>query len=157
DDRRRADAGRARASTRDPGGNRGCVRAPAPRAAAVRGPGVRGRVRAQPRLDQGDGAAVRGQLPDDQEPPASDFGRARSEPGGRVPGAEPARGARSTRARRAHARASGEGAQAMTFPPTLLRLRVRTPEHAWPTLWLPLFLLWAILLLLLVPLAVVAL
>jgi len=45
----------------------------------------------------------------------------------------------------------------MTFPPSLLRLRVRTPEHAWPTLWLPLFLIWPLLLLLLVPLAAVAL
>ena len=45
----------------------------------------------------------------------------------------------------------------MTFPPSLLRLRVRTPEHAWPTLWLPLFLVWPLLLLLLVPLALVGL
>lgn len=45
----------------------------------------------------------------------------------------------------------------MTFPPSLLRLRVRTPEHAWPTLWLPLFLVWPLLVLLLVPLALVVL
>lgn len=45
----------------------------------------------------------------------------------------------------------------MTFPPFLLRLRVRTPEHAWPTLWLPLFLVWPLLLLLLVPPALVVL
>jgi Na+/H+-translocating membrane pyrophosphatase len=45
----------------------------------------------------------------------------------------------------------------MTFPPSLLRLRVRTPEHAWPTLWLPLFLVWPLLLLLLVPLVLVVL
>jgi hypothetical protein len=45
----------------------------------------------------------------------------------------------------------------MRFPPALLRLRVRTPEHAWPTLWLPLFLVWLLLLVLLVPVAVVAL
>ena len=45
----------------------------------------------------------------------------------------------------------------MRFPPSLLRLRLHTPEHAWPTLWLPLFLLWPLLLLLLVPLALVAL
>ena len=45
----------------------------------------------------------------------------------------------------------------MTFPPSLLRLRVRTPEHAWPTLWLPLFLIWPLLCLLLVPLALVVL
>jgi hypothetical protein len=45
----------------------------------------------------------------------------------------------------------------MTFPPSLLRLRVRTPEHAWPTLWLPLFLVWPVLFLLLVPLALVVL
>jgi hypothetical protein len=45
----------------------------------------------------------------------------------------------------------------MTFPPSLLRLRVRTPEHAWPTLWLPLFLVWPLLCLLLVPLALVVL
>ncbi len=43
----------------------------------------------------------------------------------------------------------------MTFPPTLLRLRVRTPEHAWPTLWLPLVVIWPLLLLVLVPLALV--
>src|SRR5262249_15275107 len=72
-------------------------------------------------------------------------------------GAEPARGARPTRARRPHAPSSGGGAQAMTFPPSLLRLRVRTPEHAWPTLWLPLFVVWALLFLLLVPLALVVL
>jgi len=45
----------------------------------------------------------------------------------------------------------------MTFPPSLLRLRVRTPEHAWPTLWLPVFLVWPLLFLLLVPLALVVL
>ena len=45
----------------------------------------------------------------------------------------------------------------MTFPPSLLRLRVCTPEHAWPALWLPLFLVWPLLLLLLVPLALVGL
>jgi hypothetical protein len=45
----------------------------------------------------------------------------------------------------------------MTFPPSLLRLRVRTREHAWPTLWLPLFLAWLLLFLLLVPLALVVL
>ncbi|HEY4244021.1 MAG TPA: hypothetical protein VGM88_29615 [Kofleriaceae bacterium] len=45
----------------------------------------------------------------------------------------------------------------MTFPPSILRLRVRTPDHAWPTLWLPLFLLWPLLLLLLVPLALIVL
>ena len=45
----------------------------------------------------------------------------------------------------------------MTFPPSLLRLRLRTPEHAWPTLWLPLFLVWPLLFLLLVPLALVVL
>jgi hypothetical protein len=45
----------------------------------------------------------------------------------------------------------------MTFPPCLLRLRLRTPEHAWPTLWLPLFLVWPLLFLLLVPLALVVL
>lgn len=45
----------------------------------------------------------------------------------------------------------------MRFPPPLLRLRVRTPENAWPTLWLPLFLIWALLFLLLVPLALVVL
>jgi hypothetical protein len=44
----------------------------------------------------------------------------------------------------------------MTFPPLLLRLRVRTPEHDWPTLWLPLFLVW-LLLLLLAPLALIVL
>jgi len=43
----------------------------------------------------------------------------------------------------------------MTFPPLLLRLRVRTPDHAWPTLWLPLFLVWPLLFVLLVPLALV--
>jgi len=31
----------------------------------------------------------------------------------------------------------------MTLPPALLRLRV--PARAWPTLWLPLFLLWPLL------------
>jgi hypothetical protein len=45
----------------------------------------------------------------------------------------------------------------MTFPPSLLRLRVLTPEHAWPTLWLPLFLVWPLLLLLLAPLGLVVL
>jgi hypothetical protein len=45
----------------------------------------------------------------------------------------------------------------MRFPPSLLRLRVRTPEHAWPTLWLPLFLVWPLLFLLLVPLALLVL
>jgi hypothetical protein len=45
----------------------------------------------------------------------------------------------------------------MTFPPSLLRLRLRTPEHAWPTLWLPVILLWPLLFLLLVPLALIAL
>ena len=45
----------------------------------------------------------------------------------------------------------------MTFPPSLLRLRVRTPEHAWPTLWLPLFLVWPLLVVLLVPLALAVL
>ena len=45
----------------------------------------------------------------------------------------------------------------MTFPPSMLRLRLRTPEHAWPTLWLPLFLVWPLLFLLLVLLALIAL
>jgi hypothetical protein len=45
----------------------------------------------------------------------------------------------------------------MTFPPLLLRLRLHTPEHAWPTLWLPLFLVWPLVLLLLVPPALVVL
>jgi len=45
----------------------------------------------------------------------------------------------------------------MTFPPSLLRLRVCTAEHDWPTLWLPLFLVWPLLLVLLVPLALVGL
>jgi hypothetical protein len=45
----------------------------------------------------------------------------------------------------------------MTFPPLLLRLRVQTPEHAWPTLWLPLFLVWPLLFLLFVLLALVVL
>jgi len=45
----------------------------------------------------------------------------------------------------------------MTFPPSLLRLRVQTSEHAWPILWLPLFLVWPLLLLLLVPPALVGL
>lgn len=45
----------------------------------------------------------------------------------------------------------------MTFPPLLLRLHVHTPEHAWPTLWLPLFLVWPLLFLLLVSLALVVL
>lgn len=45
----------------------------------------------------------------------------------------------------------------MTFPPSLLRLRVRTPEHAWPAVWLPLFLIWPLLLVLFVPLALVVL
>jgi hypothetical protein len=44
----------------------------------------------------------------------------------------------------------------MRFPPLLVRLRVRTPEHAWPTLWLPLFLVWLVLMLL-VPLALIVL
>jgi hypothetical protein len=43
----------------------------------------------------------------------------------------------------------------MMFPPSLLRLRVRTPEHAWPTLWLPVFVVWPLLFLLLLPLALV--
>lgn len=45
----------------------------------------------------------------------------------------------------------------MRFPPLLLRLRVHTTEHAWPTLWLPLFLVWALLFVLFVPLALVVL
>lgn len=45
----------------------------------------------------------------------------------------------------------------MTFPPLLVRLRVHTPERAWPTLWLPLFLVWPLLFLLLVPLALIVL
>lgn len=45
----------------------------------------------------------------------------------------------------------------MMFPPLLLRLRLQSPEHGWPTLWLPLFLLWPLLLLLLVPLALIVL
>ena len=45
----------------------------------------------------------------------------------------------------------------MTFPPSLLRLRVRTSEHAWPILWLPLFVVWPLLFLLLVPPALVGL
>jgi hypothetical protein len=45
----------------------------------------------------------------------------------------------------------------MTFPPSVLRLRVRTAEHASPTLWLPLFLVWPLLLLLLLTLALVVL
>lgn len=45
----------------------------------------------------------------------------------------------------------------MTFPPSLLRLRLHTPERAWPTLWLPLFLVWPLLLLVFVPLALVVL
>jgi hypothetical protein len=44
----------------------------------------------------------------------------------------------------------------MRFPPLLLRLRMSSPERPWPTLWLPLFLVW-LLLILLVPLALVAL
>jgi len=44
----------------------------------------------------------------------------------------------------------------MTFPPLLMRLRVRTPAHAWPTLWLPLFLIWPLVFVLLVPLALLA-
>jgi hypothetical protein len=34
---------------------------------------------------------------------------------------------------------------------------MRTPEHNWPTLWLPLFLVWPLLFLLVVPLALVVL
>jgi hypothetical protein len=34
----------------------------------------------------------------------------------------------------------------MMLPPALLRLRIRGPHSAWPTLWLPLFLLWPLLL-----------
>jgi hypothetical protein len=45
----------------------------------------------------------------------------------------------------------------MSFPPLLLRLRVLTPAHAWPTLWLPLFLIWPLLYLLLVLLVLVVL
>jgi hypothetical protein len=45
----------------------------------------------------------------------------------------------------------------MTFPPSLLRLRVRTPEHAWPIVWLPLFVVWPLLFLLLVPPALIGL
>jgi hypothetical protein len=33
----------------------------------------------------------------------------------------------------------------MTLPPLLLRLSVHTREHAWPTLWLPSFLVWPLL------------
>ena len=35
----------------------------------------------------------------------------------------------------------------MMLPPALMRLRVRSPRARWPTLWLPLFLLWPLLLL----------
>ena len=45
----------------------------------------------------------------------------------------------------------------MRFPPSVVRLRVGTPERVWPTLWLPLFLVWAVLFVLLVPLALMAL
>lgn len=44
----------------------------------------------------------------------------------------------------------------MRFPPLLMRLRMSSPEHDWPTLWLPVFLVW-LLLILLVPLVLVAL
>ena len=33
----------------------------------------------------------------------------------------------------------------MMLPPALLRLRLRSPRASWPTLWLPLFLLWPLL------------
>ena len=45
----------------------------------------------------------------------------------------------------------------MMFPPSLMWLRVHTSERAWPTLWLPLFLVWPLLLLLLIPLSLVVL
>jgi hypothetical protein len=34
----------------------------------------------------------------------------------------------------------------MTIPPLLLRVRLVAPNHRWPTLWLPVVLLWPLLL-----------
>lgn len=45
----------------------------------------------------------------------------------------------------------------MIIPPLLLRVRLVAPRHRWPTLWLPLFLLWPLLLPLVLLLAVPAL
>ena len=42
----------------------------------------------------------------------------------------------------------------MMIPPALVRLRLRGPSRAWPTLWLPLFLLWPLLLVLFLLVAV---
>lgn len=33
----------------------------------------------------------------------------------------------------------------MIIPPLLLRVRLVAPNHRWPTLWLPVFLLWPLL------------
>ena len=35
----------------------------------------------------------------------------------------------------------------MSLPPALMRLRVRAPGRAWPSVWLPIFVLWPVLLL----------
>jgi hypothetical protein len=45
----------------------------------------------------------------------------------------------------------------MTLPPLLLRVRLVAPHHRWPTLWLPVFLLWPLVFVLVLALALPAL
>src|SRR5262249_51556636 len=107
-----------------PGGHRhrrrGGFRAPEAGPALGRGSGVRGRLRAQPRLDQGDGAGLRGVLPDGEG--AAEPHRRR--PGGRGsrPGARPRGGAGTARPRRDRRRCRHRrtgGTLMITYPPAL--------------------------------------
>src|SRR5438552_4919856 len=70
---RRGERGRdpARAAGRAGRRGRGTLRASAARPPVERGPDVRRRLRALPRVHQADGAALRRELSDDQEPPES--------------------------------------------------------------------------------------
>src|SRR6266511_4394867 len=111
----------------------------------------------EPWVDQGDGAPLRRELPDDEEPPQpalpGDRLRARRRNGA---GADRSRGARPARARRDHGGPGCRGAQAMRFPPLVAHVRVGTPERSVP-LWIPIVLVWLPALLLLAPFLLVTL
>src|SRR5512146_1795278 len=137
--------------------HRRVVRAPSARAASDRGPGVRRRVREEPRVHQGDGAALRRELPHHQEPAQPPVAGPRHRPRRRDgAGDEPRGRPRPPRARRDHRPRGGGGAAPMKLPPLVARVRVRTDRRSLG-LWVPLFLAWALLVVLLAPLLLLAL
>ena len=148
-----AGRGRARAASAEGHRRRRQLRAAAARPPRCRRPGLRRRLRAQPRLDQGDGARLRRQLPHDQ---------GAAEPHRRAPRI---RRHRSRGPRRA---TSSSGSRAASSPPKRRSPNWRDSNDAAAScqasdrydadgrrlrLWLPLFLFWLIVL----PFVIVAL